>query len=114
MDIGPVNNRPLQQQRIGNSPEKKVSEQKPPAKDKVEISLEARKRLAELADRALAAETDTAKIGTGKINEERPVTTEPTKATSLDEVRRRIESGFYDRPEVKDRIAKNLSDEFES
>ncbi len=113
MNIGPVNNRLIQQPRIGNSPETKVSENKPPAKDQVEISLKARKKLAELADQALAAETDNKDIRTGKANET-AINTEPTKATSLDEVRARIESGFYDRPEVKDRIAKNLSDEFES
>ncbi len=77
--------------------------------DRVEISSDGRARLAELADRGLKTY--------GTKPEE--VLTRPDDATGGDqndritEIRQKIESGFYDRPEIRDQIAKNLTDDLD-
>ena len=117
MDIGPVNN-PLPQQQ----PNKKRLENELPEKsqdtgaaDRVEISLEARRRLSELAEQARASETDSQKDRIEEPNgQERTNNDIPEKAGSMDEIRKRIESGYYDRSDVMDQIADKLSDDIET
>lgn len=78
---------------------------KPDTTDRVEISLDGRARLADLADKGLKA------YGTRpEDNQTRPQ--ELSGGTDrISEIRQKIESGFYDRPEVRDQIAKNLTDD---
>ena len=116
MDIGPVDNTSPKQQ-----PNKKSPETKPPEKssdfkagDRVEISLEARQRLSDLAEKAKASEMDTQNNVNGPKGHERANDDIPEKASTMEEIRRRIESGYYDRSDVMDQIAEKLSDDLES
>lgn len=117
MDIGPVDNRVPDHQ-----PNKKSPDGKPPeepnssqAKDRVEISLEARARLSELADQARASEVEALNDNIDGPDGNRPSHDETLrKADSVAEIRERIESGFYDRSDVMDQIADKLSDDFKS
>jgi len=74
-----------------------------PRQDGVEISEEARRRLAELADLHLKKMESQ-----GRLVDE-PVT-EPAD-NRLDAIRERIASGYYDRPEVIRDIADRMIDE---
>ena len=98
MEIGPVKeNALLNSQPKQESRETKTEE---PAKktDTVSISLQARKRLANLADssRTLSPEQIDAETETGQ--------------TRLDQVRQRIADGFYNREDVRAMIADKLTD----
>lgn len=103
-----VNSDPKKRSRaVENSPQQ--------TKDTFEISEDARKKLAELADAALlAAGTDEIRVG-----DEKPVEggelAERTELSGevIDEIRRRIESGFYDSPEIKGRIVDRIIDDLD-
>jgi hypothetical protein len=87
--------------------------------DRVEISENARLRLAELADQVVRQQQNgTGRVYTrpkssaiGRNKEKSAVSGNPGGQTRLNEVRKRIEEGFYDNPEVKKKIADKLSDE---
>lgn len=117
MDIGPVNNSRPDHQPNKKSPDGKVPTelQNSPAEDQVEISLEARKKLSELADKAgtsgLETQNDRVEEPSGQKRNDDDI---PQKAGSLDKIRERIESGYYDRSDVMDQIAGRMSDDIES
>jgi hypothetical protein len=88
--------------------------------DTVQISLEARLKLAELADQALQEKLKTAPQPAivYSRNDLKKAETENKKETSancskttLEQVHHRIKTGFYNRPEAKEEIAKKLADE---
>ena len=108
MEIGPLSNRQAGQQAEG--PEKPTPKGVNPEPnreivDRMDISLDGRARLAELADQELEKERSALT----------PVDPSRLKgAARLDAIRRRIETGFYDQPEVRARIADNLIDDWDS
>ncbi|UCC43459.1 MAG: flagellar biosynthesis anti-sigma factor FlgM [Candidatus Zixiibacteriota bacterium] len=98
MEIGPLSDNREPLSSSGKAPEGIDQEGKPADKqDSIEISNEARTKLAELADAALAAE--------------------PNKGTTwehrVDHIRNRIEEGFYDRLSVREKIAENLMEDLD-
>ena len=108
MEIGPLSNHPSGQQAEGpEKPTPKGANAEPNRAivDRIDISLDARARLAELADQELEKERS------------EPTTVDPSRlkgAARLEVIRRRIETGFYDQPEVRARIADNLIDDWDS
>ena len=118
MDIGPVRIPSPAYGARRKGPEIKSAttpEREEPPKDRVDISLEARRKLAELAEKARADET----LAQG----ENPEQTEAhlsgnlsglNRAVSIDEIKQRIDAGYYNRTDVISKIADKLSDEFES
>jgi len=108
MEIGPLSNHPSGQQaeEPGKLAPKSVnSEPGREIVDRIDISLDARARLAELADHELKKERSA------------PTPIDPSRlkgAARIDAIRHRIETGFYDRPEVRVRIADNLIDDWDS
>jgi len=104
MEIGPVSN----QNSPGQGPKKPETEQQvqPPAIDKsdqVEISLDARKLLAELADQKL--KENGRQLDSLAESEE--------ESGRIKAIRDKIESGYYDQPEVRDRIVDRLLDDLD-
>lgn len=92
---------------------KPAREETPPEKnpgvaDRVEISLDARARLAELADGKL--KTQGFEAGEAPSQTNRPYDGAGDK---IAEIRAKIEAGFYDQPEIRDRIISNLTDELD-
>ena len=104
MEIGPVSNeqsaRPPDR-TPRNKPE--INPAPPKPTDKVEISEDARARLAELADQQLKQ--------SGRDFDPVPADAEPDQVDWREEIRSRIESGFYDQPGVKRKIARKLVDD---
>ncbi len=108
MEIGPLSNHQSGQQ--ANGPEKSTppgvnSEPDREVVDRLDISQDARARLAELADQELEKERSA------------PTPVEPSRlkgAARIDAIRRRVETGFYDQSEVRARIADNLIDDWDS
>jgi len=108
MKIGPVSNGlPMRQSERPKAPPPETAPARPDTTDRVEISLDARTRLAELADRELKAHG--ARVG------ENPTSPGDLGGVKdrIAEIRQKIESGFYDRPEIRDRIVNNLTDDLE-
>jgi hypothetical protein len=123
MEIGPVHNDQPSSGRLETEKIKKNSGLKATSEcDRVEISNEARMKLAALADQALNetsgtrnqpgleilqknfGQTDAAgKLEAGRDDND----------TKLTRVQDRIESGFYNRPDVKQKIAERLATELE-
>jgi hypothetical protein len=121
MEIGPVHNsKPIQPSTSQSSRRKADDSDTPkpsPARtDTVDISEDARRKLAELADRALAEmggvnnEFDGGVERHGSLAESRSGKADQI-SERLDEIRRRIDSGYYDRPDIRGDIADRLSDE---
>jgi anti-sigma28 factor (negative regulator of flagellin synthesis) len=95
MEIGPVSNQNQIQPRGEREPLRPAPEkERPELADKVEISDDARARLAEMADARLEAE-------------------QQARREKLAMIRERMETGFYDRPEVKEQIADRLIDDLD-
>lgn len=97
MEIGPLSNG----QRIQPSPEEKKQPVtvKPPLSentDRVEISQDARSKLAEMADLKL------------KLRKGLELQTTDARAARIEDIRRKVDSGFYDLPQVKDDIANKI------
>ena len=118
MEVGPVqNNQPIQQQPQNSMVQPKQVAGEKEVADRVEISEDARRMLAEMADRALSEEAATEGAFAPAVDEAEMSDVHATdKSRSNDklaEIRRRIESGFYDQPEIKDRIADRLSDDLD-
>ncbi len=79
-----------ERQKQNNSEIKKENKQK----DYLDISLEGRKKLSELADK--------------KLNESQSDNTTNDSSNKLDEIRLKIANGFYKTDEVKQKIADKL------
>jgi hypothetical protein len=95
MEIGPLSNQNPIQPRGERESLRPVGETtSPTATDRVEISEDARARLAEMADARLEAE-------------------QQARREKLAMIRERMETGFYDRPEVKEKIADRLIDDLD-
>ncbi len=96
MEIGPVKENAL----LTNQPKQESKEVKTEGsakkKDTVSISLQARKRLADLADTSRT-------LSTAKTETETEL-----GQTRLDQVRERIANGYYDRNDVRIEIADKL------
>lgn len=104
MDIGMVSNKgsyhkqePAAEARKAESAETRPE---PTAHDTVQLSLDSRRRLAESADSVLL--TGRADRGIGDESKVEP---------RLEIVKRRIESGYYDSPHVREAIADRLMNE---
>jgi hypothetical protein len=113
MEIGPVHNsRPIQPSTSQSSRRKTDDPDTPTPSsartDTVDISEDARRKLAELADRALAEMGGVSNEFDGRVDRNGKA---DQISERLDEIRRRIEAGYYDRPEIKGDIADRLSDE---
>ena len=105
MEIGPVSNRPAGQRtdRTGKSQQDATppAAPKPSVEDRADISVEARARLAELADQERLREQQGPE----------PVTAENlSNEDRLEIIRKRVLSGYYDDPKIKARIADRLID----
>lgn len=106
MEIGPLSTQPSgQRPEEPKKPAPQASEPDTAHKgDRVEISREARAKLAELADLELKKEASSPT----------PVKDENLTGHGLIEaIRSRIESGFYERNDVRGRIADKLIDDLE-
>ena len=118
MDIGPVRHPSPGNEAHRKGPEPRTATtpigQQPP-QDRVDISVEARRKLAELAEKAKAEEAlnqETSPDQNGGTLDENLISL--GRAVSKDEIRQRIEAGYYNRADVISKIADRLSDEFES
>ena len=108
MEIGPLSNHQTGQEP--NRPEKPAteaasSEQPRGIVDQVDISLDARARLAQLADQELEKERSA------------PTPIEPcrlTGAARIEAIRRRVETGYYEQADVQARIADRIIDDWDS
>ena len=115
MEIGPLSNRrplptPVDNRSEGQPAVKNETE----LKDTVEISDDARTRLAQLADAALRAARDGSRQPSDQVSTkgEGVESTIPTQER-IERIRERIESGFYDQPDVKGKIADRLIDDLD-
>ena len=111
MEIGPVHNDQPSSGQVETEKIKKNGGLKAaPAGDRVEISNEARIKLAALADRALHAASKTHRQSGSKAVQ-KSLQQHDDKTAKLERVQGRIESGFYDRRDVKQKIAERLAAE---
>ena len=110
MEIGPLSNdKPIQQQAGPKRIEEKTGQQAKETVDRVEISDDARARLAELADLRLQSHGDDAEpTRAGDAGPE-----EESNHDRIAEIRKRIETGFYDQPEIREKIADKLVDDLD-
>jgi anti-sigma28 factor (negative regulator of flagellin synthesis) len=77
----------------------------PQKSDRADISLEARTRLAEMADQELAREkTEPQPVGSDEL----------PRPERLDQIRERIASGYYNDPNVKSKIVDRLIDDLDA
>ncbi len=98
MEIGPVPEKGLVGSVNRDNKSQAVQENSTaPKKDTVDISDEARRKIADLADASLHVDRMQTEAGNEK----------------LAQVRKRIDSGFYEQPEIKQQIAEGLLDEFD-
>ena len=109
MEIGPLSNQQTGQQADG--PERPKPKSDVPESggkevvDRVEISPDARSRQAKLADHDVEKE----------LSVPTPVDADRNNdAERLEAIRRRIESGYYDRPDVQAEVAEKLIDDWDS
>ena len=111
MEIGPVHN---DQPNSGRAETEKIKKngrlKAAPTGDRVEISNEARMKLATLADRTLHAASKTHRQSGSKAVQ-KSLQQHDDKTAKLERVQGRIESGFYDRSDVKQKIAERLATE---
>jgi hypothetical protein len=108
MEIGPLSNKPIgSAAKNGARPEPQRPEPigTRRIRDQVEISDNARAQLAERADNELKNQTRKADLSAngGTIEEDK-----------LAMIRRKIESGFYDDPDVRRQIAERIVDDLDS
>ncbi|RKX26482.1 MAG: hypothetical protein DRP45_03435 [Candidatus Zixiibacteriota bacterium] len=100
MEIGPLaNDKTVQSSIVPKKTKQEPEMLQEQIADKVQISRDARKKLADLADQRLR--TEQSELENGKA-------TEPNR---IEKIRRRIETGFYNRPEIRDKIADKLIDD---
>jgi anti-sigma28 factor (negative regulator of flagellin synthesis) len=109
MEIGPLSNRRAGSRTEGEANRKQEATPTSPGRtpqrtDRVDISLEARTRLAESADRELTREkTEPQPISSG----ERP------RPERLEQIRERIASGYYNDPGVRSKIVDRMIDDLD-
>ena len=109
MEIGPLSNRRAGSRPEGGADRRQETTPPSPARtpqsaDRVDISLQARTRLAEAADQELAREkTEPQPVGPN----------EPPRSERLDQIRERIASGYYNDPNVKSKIVDRLIDDLD-
>jgi hypothetical protein len=107
MEIGPLSNQDAGQKPEGQDrPQARKPAPPQPAEvtDRIDISQDARTRLAELADRELNQE----------LSAPRPANEDGlTGQDKLEEIRRRIRAGYYDDPEVLRRVVDRLADDID-
>lgn len=101
MDIGPVdNNKPLPVEKEHKKSTVKETEKNLSPADSVEISTEGRQRLAELADKYL-----------NELNaKENIVENNNDNVERIHTIRDRVKTGFYELPEIKEKIVNKLTD----
>jgi len=109
MEIGSLSNElPMRQPDRPKANPPKTDPARQETTDRVEISLDARARLAELADRGLKT------YGTNPEEHlARPEGHSDGNTGWISEIRQKIESGFYDRPEIRGKIADSLTDDLD-
>ncbi len=106
MKIGPVDrNNPAPQPNRQAEPTKEKVGKDTPAADRIEVSDDARRRLAELADRARR------ELLAGPQEAEAPSQAEELASDRIARLRQKVASGFYQRPEVIQRVAEHLADD---
>ena len=103
MEIGPVSNhRPENSDRSGKHEDQIVSGDQPKAlNDRVEIS--------ETARQLLAARADEVRLNANSEPEENG-----DSESKIEQIRLKILSGYYDNPDVLDKIAGKLLDDIDS
>ena len=95
MEIGPVRPELFIKQLEGQKEKQEAASTAKPATDKVDISLEARQRLAEL-------------VTTPAGNSEEVAETEDSDKLQL--IKLRVNTGYYERPDIKAAIADKLTE----
>ena len=120
MDIGPLSNeRPVKQPASNRTGEKiqKLEGARPQPEDVVEISQDARRKLAQLADAALRTERKQQPVGglteANSQDEKGGPVPNVTKAQNMEQIHQRLRTGFYDQPEVRREIADRLIDDID-
>jgi len=115
MEIGPLSNRrPLPAPVDGRFDGQPAVKNETELKDTVEISNDARVRLAQLADAALRAARDGSQQRTDEVSTKGEGVESAIPAQErIEQVRARIESGFYDQPDVRGKIADRLIDDLD-
>ena len=104
MEIGPISNRDNAEQTKRAVPREQAEPQSADAKnDQVEISQEARAKLAELADRQLAEKGRHLSIPDDSGGDD----------SLIKRIREKIESGYYNQPQVRSDIASRLIDDLD-
>ncbi len=107
MKIGPLPpNRPAQTGETAPMRTKKTAEPEAGAKDRVEVSSDARMKLAEAADEARREI-----VSGAKQREPEPQTNDLAGTDRIARLRERVKSGYYERPEVRAQIVDNLADD---
>jgi hypothetical protein len=106
MKIGTVPpNRPAQTDETTPMRVKKEAQPKKQAVDTIEVSENARKKLAEAADNARTTLLNGAEgSGAKSLND-------LSGSERITRLRQRVESGYYERPEIKKQIAESLADD---
>ncbi len=106
MKIGPVdrNNLVPQPNRQAEPTKDKVGQETQSA-DRLEVSDDARRRLAELADRARRD------LLAGPLDAEAPSQADELASDRIARLRQKVASGFYQRPDVIQQVAENLADD---
>ena len=120
MEIGPLSNEPRLNSDIGdkNATEKETGTKgttTSSSQDSVRISESARAQLAAITADAYQQfgpqmNRDNIRPGNEHLDTPRPLDKAMSSTERIEILRERIEQGFYDRPEVKDEIARRLSD----
>lgn len=98
MKIGHINNKLLRQNLIDKKQNQKETVTTTSKKDRVEISTNGRKLLAELADKYLTQTDKNNKLESNHT---------PGKILII---KKRIETGYYEQPEIKEKIRDKLAD----
>ena len=100
MEIGPINEKVVIEHNLPETKveEKKISNVGTINKDSAEISLEGRKKLSQLADNYLQEAVENGE----KID---------SVSARIERIRNRVETGFYDSDEVKEKITSKLADD---
>jgi hypothetical protein len=112
MEIGPVRNDQPNSGRVETENIKKNSGPKAAlAGDRVEISNETRMKLAALADRAFHEASKTHRQSGSKAIQ-KSLQQHDNKTAKLERVRERVKSGFYNRSDIRQKIAERLAAKF--
>ena len=115
MEIGPLNNSGSVVKGDLEKRRQPVEVNPKQAKDTFEISDEARIRLAELADEELRRNRSEHSRSEKNMPADGDEITDKASLSGerIDEIRKRIESGFYNSPEIKGEIVDRLIDDID-